>query len=164
MSAQSGFYQVLSTMRQFGRRLGARGAGRVALPVGLGATLDLLPVDAVVTEILDLIAFGPATWNRTYHVTSDTPLPLAQVLSELSPMSGVAIKVSETDALETGTQAELMARRLRYYMPYFSIARCFDRHNAPPRRDMKRFRLDIEQLRGFAQSYFIQNAALPQAR
>lgn len=163
MSAQSGFYQVVNTMMQFGRQDRARRAGRILLPVPEGTTLDLIPVDVVVTEILALMALGGATRDQTYHITSESPLPLAEVLAELSPMSGVSVGVGGTSAPEAVAAAGVMMRRLRYYMPYFSFVRRFDRRNAPPCGAARPFRLDVEQLRGFVQSYVAEHARLPEA-
>ncbi len=153
MAGQSGFYQVADTLLKFGRSARARGAGRILLPVPAGATLDLIPVDAVVDEMLALAAGGEATANRTFHVTAAEPLALGDVLRELSPMSGVPLGVTEPGAGGAeAVLAELVMRRLKLYMPYFAYARRFERRAAPD----DRFRLDVAGLRGFVRSFVAQ--------
>ncbi|MGI4977936.1 MAG: SDR family oxidoreductase [Janthinobacterium lividum] len=153
MAGQSGFYQVADALLRFGRSAQAKGAGRILLPVPAGATLDLIPVDAVVDEMLALAAGGEATANRTFHVTAAEPLALADVLRELSPMSGVPLGVTEPGAGGAkAVLAELVMRRLRDYMPYLSYARRFERSAAPEGG----FRLDVAGLQGFVRSFVAQ--------
>ena len=160
MASQSGFYQVADTLLKFGRSARAQEAGRILLPVASGATLDLIPVDVVVDEMLALAALGEATANRTFHVTAADPLPLGDVLRELSPMSGVSIGVADADGPATGCGADaalagFVMHRLRHYMPYFSFVRRFDRRNAAP-EGAGAFRLDVAGLRGFVRSFVAQ--------
>ncbi len=157
MSSHSGFYQVIDTLLQLGRKAGMAGRSSVALPVTEGTTLDLIPVDLVVRDILALIEAGPATANRTFHVTAADPLRLADVLQELSPMSGVALQADE--AAGTSGESALIMRRLRHYMPYFGVRRRFDQANLRACLGPERFRMDIETLRGFVWSYMDQVAA-----
>lgn len=162
MSAQSGFYQVFETLLQFGRRKESSGAEQILLPVPHGTTLDLIPVDVVVEEILALIALGVASTNQTFHITSEAPLSLAEVLRELSPLSGVPLAAGGV-LCRTSAAATLVSRRLRYYMPYFSFVRRFDRRNSQHGADLHRFRMDVDQLRGFIQS-FMTSRAQPTSR
>ncbi len=159
MASQSGFYQVAETLLQFGRSPRAQGAGEVLLPMQSGTTLDLIPVDVVVREILALVALGGESSNRTFHITSDAPLSLAEVLRELSPMTGVAIGVMpgcRGDAGSVSPAAALVMRQLRFYMPYFLFARRFDRSNTVLDGKATAFRLDVAQLRGFVHSFVAQ--------
>ena len=117
---------------------------------GVGVTLDLIPVDAVVDEMLALEVMGAASAGRTFHVTAAEPLALGDVLRELSPMSGVALGVTEPGT--AGPEAALVMRRLKHYMPYFAYARRFER--GPPPQGA--FRLDVAGLRGFVRSFVAQ--------
>ncbi len=156
MSSQSGFYQVADTLMQFGRDKRATGLSRILLPVATGTTLDLIPVDMVVNEIMALVALGAASCGRTFHITSDAPLSLDEVLSELSPMSGVSIGVGREGDEVPSVIAELLMRRLRYYMPYFAFVRSFDRRNAAMGGEATAFSLDVNGLRGFVRSFMSQ--------
>lgn len=155
MSSQSGFYQVVDTLLQFSRRLQAA-ADPILLPVTVGTNLDLIPIDKVVDEIMTLIAAGDATANRTFHVVAADPLQLADVLRELTPMSGVAIEVNGLDT-PLSPVAKLVMHRLRYYMPYFVFARRFDRSSVQAALGSAPDRINIEQLRAFVRSYMVQH-------
>ena len=154
LSSQSDFYQVVETLLSFGRRPGMPSAP-ILLPVTAGTNLDLMPVDKAVDEIMALIAGGGTTANQTFHVVAADPLQLADVLRELSPMSGVAIQVNGPDTPLTPV-AKIMMHRLRYYMPYFAFARRFDRSGAQAALGAMPYRIGVEQLRGFVQSYMVQ--------
>ena len=117
--------------------------------------------------VLALMALGKATWNGTFHITSDAPLSLADVLSELTPIKGVAIGIGNTEA-GTNKMAEaaraslataLVIRRLRYYLPYFSFVRRFDRRHAALGSSPARSGIDVEGLRGYIESFLLQKFA-----
>ena len=142
-ASPSGFYKVAETLMQLGR---AR-AGAIRLPIPHGTTLDLIPVDAVVDEMLALIALGAHSTGKTFHLTSAAPLDLADVLRELTPLSGISIGVGEGSASRT---AALVMRSLHHYLPYFSYVRRFARDNAAASGAPGiGFRLDVEGLRTF---------------
>lgn len=163
MASQSGFYQVADTLLRFGRSARGQEAGRVLLPVPEGTTLDLIPVDVAVGEMLALAGRGEASAGRTFHVTAAAPLPLGEVLRALSPMSGMEIGVMGEDVVtgkdgaggEPGALARLVTHRLRHYMPYFSYVRRFDRSNAAAGGE-EAFRLDVAGLGGFVRSFVAQ--------
>ncbi len=161
MASQSGFYQVADALLRFGRSARAKGVGRILLPVPPGTTLDLIPVDVVVDEMLALATRGGASAGRTFHVTAASPLALGDVLRELSPMSGVEIGVMEADDPGTSVPAGLVMHRLRHYMPYFSYVRRFDRRNAADCGEGG-FRLDVAGLRGFVRSFVAQQGGAQQ--
>ena len=154
-SSQSGFYQVVETLLQLGRRPGMAENGPILLPVTKGTTLDLIPVDVVVDEMVALIAAGPATADRTFHIVAADPLRLADVLQALTPMSGVSIEVNGPDS-PLSPLAKLVMRRLRYYMPYFGFARRFDRGSTQAALGSVPYRLGVEQLRAFVHSFLVQ--------
>jgi len=94
MSSHSGFYQVVDTLLHLGRQPRLVENGPTLLPVARGTALDLIPIDMVVNDIVGVISAGAATTGRTFHVTAADPLQLADVLRELTPLSGVAIEVN----------------------------------------------------------------------
>ncbi len=158
MSSHSGFYQAVDTLRQLGRKARRTGTQPVLrLPVAEGTTLDLIPVDVVVTDILELIAAGCSTANRTFHVTGVDPLRLTDVLRELSPMSGMSIEANDVSTQLTPL-ASMVMHRLQYYMPYFGIHRRFDQTNLRASLGAHSYRIDIDKLRGFVHSYMEQGS------
>lgn len=159
LSSASGFYKVAETLLQLG---GAKRRDRspIHLPVPSGATLDLIPVDVVVTEMLDLIGLGPRSTGETYHLTSAVPLSLAAVLSELTPMSGLSIGSSAAPGQPSRLTA-LVMRSLHHYMPYFAQVRHFARHQAGARGvpgASSGLALDIAGLRAFLTPYLADHA------
>ncbi len=157
MSSQSGFYQVMDTLLQLGRQPRMAKSGPILLPVTTGTTLDLIPVDVVVEEVMALIAAGGATVGQTFHVVAADPLRLADVLRELTPMSGVSIEVNGPDT-PLSPVAKLVMNRLRYYMPYFAFARRFDRGGTQAALGSAPYRIGVEQLRAFVRCYLVQRA------
>ena len=160
MSSHSGFYQVVDTLLQLGRQPRMTGGGPIMLPVVVGTTLDLIPVDVVADEVVALVAAGGSTAGRTFHITGADPLRLADVLRELTPMSGVAIEVNGPDT-PLSPAAQLVMRRLRYYAPYFAFARWFDRRGAQAALGSAPYRIGLEELRGFVHSYLAQRDDRP---
>ncbi len=161
ISSPSGFYQVADMLLQLGRQKRLADAGPILLPVTLGTTLDLIPVDVVAEEVVALVEAGAATADGTFHITGADPLRLADVLRELTPMSGVAVEVSGPDTALTPA-AQLVMRRLRYYAPYFAFARRFDRRSTEAALGCRPYRIGVEELRGFVRSYLSQkDGSLP---
>ena len=155
MSSRSGFYQVADTLLQLGRQPRMSGAGPIMLPVKVGTTLDLIPVDVVADEIVGLIAAGNPTTGRTFHINGENPLQLADVLRELTPMSGIAIEVVGPET-PLSTAAKLVMRRLRYYTPYFAFARRFDHRDTQGALGSVAYQISLEELRAFVRSYMVQ--------
>ena len=155
MSSHSGFYHVVDALLQLGRQPRLVGAGPIVLPVTTGTTLDLIPVNVVADEVVALILAGNATAGRTFHVTGANPLQLADVLRELTPMSGVAVEVNGLGA-PLSAAARLVMRRLHYYTPYFGFARRFDRSGTQAALGSVPYRISVEELRAFVLSYLAQ--------
>ena len=155
MSSHSGFYQVVDTLLHLGQQSPMVEDGPILLPVMKGTTLDLIPIDMVVDDIVGVIGGGEATTGRTFHITAAEPLQLADVLRELTPLSGVAIEVNGREAPLSAT-AKLVMRSLRYYMPYFAHARRFDRSNTEAALGRAGYRMSLVDLGGFVRSYLAQ--------
>ncbi|WP_419728402.1 SDR family oxidoreductase [Lichenicola sp.] len=152
LSALSGFYKVAETIEQLGRS--GRVAGEtVLLPMPGGATLDLIPVDVVVAEMIALMEAGRPTEGHAFHLTSESPLPLVQVLSTLSPLAGFSIDRLPEDAGPASRLAEALMQRLRHYMPYLGQVRRFDRTNVHAAGIRQETVLDVERLRHFVTSF-----------
>ncbi len=157
LSAMSGFYKVVETMLALGRLPRTRGKV-ILLPVPDGSTLDLIPVDTVVGEMMELLDAGQSTLGHAFHLTSDTPLPLADVLSVLSPLAGLTIGQSDAEAAPVDKLAELVMQRLRHYAPYLGQIRHFDRRNVRTAGIAPQPLFDVEALRPYVTSFISQPA------
>ncbi len=165
LSAMSGFYKVVETMLALGRLPRTRGKV-ILLPVPTGSTLDLIPVDTVVTEMMALLDAGRSTLGHAFHLTSDTPLPLVDVLSALSPLAGLTIgQLDATPAwapagggAAADKLAELVMQRLRHYAPYLGQIRRFDRRNVRAAGIAPQPLFDVEALRPYVTSFISQPA------
>ncbi len=161
MSALSGFYKVAETMLALGRMPRTRGR-EILLPVPTGSTLDLIPVDTVVTEMMALLDAGRSTLGHAFHLTSDTPLPLVGVLSALSPLAGLTIGQSDTGppgkAAPVDKLADLVMQRLRHYAPYLGQIRHFDRRNVRTAGIAPQPLFDVDALRPYVTSFISQPA------
>ncbi len=155
MSALSGFYKVAETMLALGRMPRTRGRV-ILLPVPRDSTLDLIPVDTVVAEMMALMDAGPSTLGHAFHLTSDTPLPLVGVLDALSPLAGLTI--GRTDEAPGDKLAELVMQRLRHYAPYLGQIRHFDRRNVRAAGIAPQPLFDVEGLRPYVTSFISQPA------
>ena len=152
LSALSGFYKVAETMQALGRSGRTQGE-TILLPMPHDATLDLIPVDVVVAEMIELLEAGSTSQGHAFHLTSDIPLPLVEVLSTLSPLAGFTVgRLSEDDG-PASKMAELLMQRLRYYMPYLGQTRSFDRSNVHRAGVTPQKLLDVERLRHFVTSF-----------
>lgn len=152
LSALSGFYKVAETMQALGRSGRAQGE-TILLPMPHDATLDLIPVDVVVAEMIELLEAGATSQGHAFHLTSDIPLPLVEVLRTLSPLAGFTVgRLSEDDG-PASKMAEFLMQRLRYYMPYLGQTRSFDRSNVHRAGVTPQTLLDVERLRHFVTSF-----------
>lgn len=152
LSALSGFYKVAETMQALGRSGRTQGE-TILLPMPHDATLDLIPVDVVVAEMIELLEAGSASEGHAFHLTSDIPLPLVEVLGSLSPLAGFTVgRLSEGDG-PASKMAEFLMQRLRYYMPYLGQTRSFDRSNVHRAGVTPQTLLDVERLTHFVTSF-----------
>lgn len=158
LSASSGFYKVVEMMMMLGRMKRNEGE-TILLPIPADATIDLIPVDIVVDEMVQLLEAGAVTHGQAFHLTSDNPLPLVALVRALSPLSGMIIgRLADPDA-PVDKLAEFMMQRLRYYMPYFGQTRRFDRGNVRASGVARQRLLDVERMRPFVTSFLARTAS-----
>ena len=147
LSSSSGFYSVVQTIMQLGRVQRHRGE-LILLPLPPDATLDLIPVDVVAAELVALLDAGDATLDHAFHLTSDGPLSLIEVLARLSPLAGFSI--DRTDGSEPNNRlGGMLMGRLRHYVPYLGQVRRFDRGNVRVAGVAPQPALDVARLRDF---------------
>ena len=157
LSALSGFYKVMQTILQLGRVQRHQGQ-LILLPLPAGATLDLIPVDIVVAELSHLLEAGDATLGHAFHLTSDSPLSLIEVLATLSPMAGFSID-RQDEAEPVSRLGGMLMQRLRHYTPYLGQVRRFDRGNVQAAGVPRQPTLDVERLRDFVAGFMRREAS-----
>ena len=151
LSSSSGFYNVVQTIFQLGRVQRHQGQ-LILLPLPPDATLDLIPVDVVVGEMIHLLDGGDATLGHAFHLTSDDPFSMIEVLARLSPMAGFSID-RQDGAAEVSRLGGMLLQRLRHYTPYLGQIRRFDRGNVRAAGVARQPTLDVERLREFVAGF-----------
>ena len=166
-SSNAGFYQWVDALRQLCNKVTARDAQyfeRVPLRVKLNrnATLNLIPVDIVVAEMLALEKHGESTVGQVFHLTSESPVSLNDVLRTVAHVLNISsVEIADGDA-ELGTIDRLFNKQVRVFAPYLTQRKVFDRTNVARYgvdTHQMNYLLDMERVRKFARSYLDSFAA-----
>ena len=163
-SSDTGLYKIVQMLRQF-RQL-FRPTAPVRLMSNPEAALDLIPIDLVVAEMLDIIERGAESLERTFHLTSERPLLVGEILASVSPVTGVPLECGVQRPSRGDRLGALVTRSLRPYLPSLMQDRTFDRANvracAVTNRQAGRA-LDLPRLNRFVQAYIdkLNSAAAP---
>jgi len=163
-SSDTGLYKIVKMLQQL-RQL-VRPTTPVRLESNPEAALDLIPIDLVVAEMLDIIECGAGSLERTFHLTSEQPLSVGEILANVSPVTGVSLECSVQRPPRGDRLGALVTRSLRPYLPYLMQDRIFDRANvracAVTNRQARRA-LDLPRLNRFVQAYIdkLGSAAAP---
>jgi hypothetical protein len=137
----------------------------IVLPFKRNATLDLIPIDLVVMEMLTLMKLGARTCDRTFHITNDRPLTVADVFFGLAPLIGLKLAHTNGCGQERSTHTGLVMRGIRPYLAYFNYVRRFDRsnvHSFGVGSFQEDYQLDLVRLREFVVA-FLTHRALQEA-
>jgi nucleoside-diphosphate-sugar epimerase len=156
-SGGAGLYQAVDCVDRFARAMRARSSdvfrGRtLKVQVDREGTLDLMPVDVAVAEMLDLAALGSRTLGQVFHVTSESPVRACDVF-------GTTLELIGIDRFEVvGPEADLdyadrmFNRSLKSYAAYFGRPKIFERDNVARYgvdRHQRGYLLDVGRLRQF---------------
>ena len=156
VSAKTGFYKVVEALRQVSRLRPAHTAA-IEIPVKHGASLNLIPVDLVVLEMVDVIAAGAKSAGHVFHLTNERPVSLADLFFGISPMTGVRLTcAAEVRSTALDQMSALVISGLRHYLPYFQYARTFERknvHACGAARHQQNYWLDLMRLREFVRAF-----------
>jgi thioester reductase-like protein len=160
ISNYMGFYNVIDRLYQLTRNA-KKTDFPLRLPFGHNATLDLMPIDLVVKEIMSLINAGSLTCDKTFHITNENPLILPDIISTLSRLTGVPVSYTEPASGGGSGCSALVARALQHYAPYLSQVRRFDRRNVSAvgaGRFQSCYRLDAPELQKFVGIFLARGA------
>jgi nucleoside-diphosphate-sugar epimerase len=131
-SSAAGFYNFLRLLWRFHQGVVAQAPDyfchhTIKIRAGSEATLDLIPVDIALAEILELRTRGTSTLDRIFHVTSDSPISAFDFFDTvLSAVGFQTFEFVEGDSDLVGVD-RVVNRTLRLYSPYYANGKIFDR-------------------------------------
>jgi nucleoside-diphosphate-sugar epimerase len=166
-SSTAGFYYCLDALKMLHDRTVVRDRSYfdrhpLRVRIDRNATLNLIPVDFVVSEMIDVHQRGSATLNQAFHLTSESPISLCDWLKRFTPMVGIKrIEFADDD---TGLTAldRMFTKQVKAFLPYMTQRKVFDRSNAARHRIDGRqmdYLLDLERLTSFADVHLSQPAS-----
>jgi nucleoside-diphosphate-sugar epimerase len=170
-SSAAGFYYCLDALRLLHDRVATRERSyfdRHALRVGIdrNATLNLIPVDFVSSEMVDIHRRGSATLNQAFHVTSESPVSLCDWLKKCGPMIGIQRIEFVDDESVMSALDRVFTRQVKAFLPCMKQRKVFDRSNAARHGIEGRqldYLLDTERLASFAETYLESACGCPDA-
>lgn len=117
-----------------------------------GGTLNLIPVDLAVAEMIDLSALGEPTLDEVFHLTSESPVGVHDAIGVALELVGINRFDVVRPAVELDHADRVFNRSLKYHAPYFGQRKIFERANVA-RFDVDRHQLgypmDVGRLRPF---------------
>jgi nucleoside-diphosphate-sugar epimerase len=166
-SSSSGFYYCLDVLRQLHEKVSSRDPEyfqyqpfRVRME--RNATLNLIPVDIVVSEMLDLHRAGYRTVDQTFHLTNECPASALDLLQMISHDLGIMQIESAGSDGELRPLDRLFNRQLEVFTPYLTQNKLFDRSNVARHgidRHQMSYLLDMQRLKKFIAGYQPGNVA-----
>jgi hypothetical protein len=115
-------------------------------------TVNLIPVDIAVAEMLELSGLGASTLGQVFHITSESPVGVHDAIR-------ITLDLLDVERFEAvGPEAKLSVadrmfnRSLKFYAPYFGQRKIFERNNVARHgadHHQLGYLLDLEPLREF---------------
>lgn len=104
------------------------------------ATLHLIPIDVVVSEILEIVAAGRPSFDQIFHITNQNPVSAMDLFRAVLPVLGIRrIRLVPPETRLSGVDRRFNGM-LRQFLPYLSHRKVFDRTN------VVRLRADQQQM------------------
>src|SRR5213594_257218 len=160
-STTSGFYYCLDALRHVVEKMVARDPGYfkwqpLRIRMERNVTLNLIPIDIVVSEMIDLNRCGNRTVDQTFHLTNECPTSILDLLHTISQEFGIReIQPVSSDG-ELRPVDRLFNRQLKAFTPYLTQHKLFDRTNAARYgidRHQVSYLLDMQRLKKFIVTY-----------
>ena len=161
-STDNGLYKVTSMLQRCGETFSP--TVPVRLRCDSNATLNLIPIDLVVGEMLDIIGQGKATLGRTYHLTNERPLTVGEILSRVVPETGLQVACSLRRRPRGDRLSAVLVRAVRHYEPYLTQNQSFDRTNvclSGVANRQANYVLDLARLAAFVRAYLMLSQYAP---
>jgi thioester reductase-like protein len=133
-SSRVGFYYCLDIIRQFYQKVTMGDPlffrdRTVKVLLDADATLNLIPIDVVVAEMLAIRDAGEKTCGQVFHETNPEPIALNDVVTALSEVMGIPnVEVVMTEA-GMGLIDKLFNKKMKLLNPYLNRRSHFDRAN-----------------------------------
>jgi hypothetical protein len=131
------------------------------------ATLNLIPVDVVVAEMLELERHGESTVQQVFHVTSESPVSVNDVLRTIARLLNIRNVEIAGSITELQTIDKLFNKQVKAFWPYLMQRKVFDRANIARYGvdgHQMNYLLDMERVMNFASRYLGTTQAAPQGR
>jgi nucleoside-diphosphate-sugar epimerase len=160
-SSTAGFYYCLDALKLLHDKTVARDRSYfdrnpLRLRIDRNATLNFIPIDFVVTEMIDLHRRGSDTLNEVFHLTSDSPVSMCDWLTKLAPTLGIKRIELAADDSELSALDRMFNKQVKVFLPYMTQRKMFDRSNIARHGidgHQMDYLLDTERLRCFASHY-----------
>jgi thioester reductase-like protein len=161
ITVKNGFYNVVDLLLQL-KHLPVFKHQSIEVPAKKLASLNLIPIDLVVMEMMDVIHANEKSINQIFHITNEKPISIDDLLFGLSPLTGVTLSTRSVDVMvkPANKASSMLSRALRQYLPYFSYVRTFDRQNVHAcgaGQHQQNYWLDLTALRAHTRA-FIEEA------
>jgi nucleoside-diphosphate-sugar epimerase len=161
----AGFYQFLDALRGLRNKVEAVDPlyfrnNPLRLRCDRNATLDLIPIDIVVAELIDIDRHGERTANNVFHITSESPVSLHDLVHRVTAVLGIGSVEIVGPEVQLRLIDRLLDKQVRAFTPYISQRKVFDRRNAAKHgidRHQMRYLLDVGRMEAFARHYLAQS-------
>lgn len=133
-SSRAGLYYCLDIVRRFYQKVTFGEAAffrnrHLKVLLDSDATLNLIPVDIVVEEMLAIEAAGVGTLGKVFHQTNPAPLALVDAVAALSHTLGIPEVTIVGSESELGIVDRIFHKKMKLLNPYLSRSSHFDRAN-----------------------------------
>jgi nucleoside-diphosphate-sugar epimerase len=164
-SSRTGFYQWIDALRAIREKVQASDSlyfdvNPLRVRCDRNATLDLIPIDLVVAELMDINRGGEQTFNQVFHITSESPVSVHDLLQKISSLLGIRSVAIVDDHAQLSLVDRLLDKQVRAFTPYLTQRKVFERRNAA-RHGMDRhqmgYLLDMGRMETFAKHYLAES-------
>ncbi len=161
-SSTAGLYYCLEAFKDFHDKVVSRDPNYfknnpLRVRVDRNATLNLIPIDIVIAEMIDLYRGGEKTLNQVFHITSESPVSLCDMAYAIPALLGITNVEIVDENLKLSALDRIFNRKLKVFNPYLMRRKTFDRSNVAKHgidRHQLNYLLDLQRLMGFIKSYF----------
>jgi nucleoside-diphosphate-sugar epimerase len=168
-SSDAGLYQAVDQFAAFARVMRAKSPGyfqsrTLKVQLDRDGTLNMIPVDIAVAEMLDLATLGARTFGQVFHIISESPLSAHDAVRLTLEMVGVDRVEVVGPGADLNFADRMFNRSLKFYVPYFGQRKIFERsHVARHGVDCHQlgYLMDLDRLRSFIDHHLAMRRPAP---